>query len=113
MIPDDILKYCLETLEGTVLVNSWGERGIFYNPEHVLKRGVYVLTIKEKDGDNDKASVLDRPGVYRVNLGVRKATFAVVFGSVPKRPAKGRVVDMTYDFTATDADGSAGDNNKN
>lgn len=24
MTPDEILKYCLENLEGTVLVNSWG-----------------------------------------------------------------------------------------
>ena len=30
--PDDILKYCLDNLDGTVEINSWGERGIFYNP---------------------------------------------------------------------------------
>lgn len=64
MAPDEILKYCLENLEGTVLVNSWGERGIFYNPGNKLKRGVYVLTIKEKDGDNDKGSNLNRENVY-------------------------------------------------
>ena len=39
MKPDEILKYCLENLEGSVLVESWGENGIFYNPGHVLKRG--------------------------------------------------------------------------
>lgn len=32
MTPDEILKYCLDEFEGTVLVSSWGERGIFYNP---------------------------------------------------------------------------------
>lgn len=41
--PDNILKYCLDNLEGVVEVRSWGERGIFYNPSSVLKRGVYVL----------------------------------------------------------------------
>ena len=61
MKPDEILKYCLENLEGSVLVESWGEKGIFYNPGRVLKRGVYILTVKEKDGDNDKGSKLDRP----------------------------------------------------
>lgn len=60
MKPDEILKYCLENLEGSVLVESWGEKGIFYDPGHVLKRGVYILTVKEKDGDNDKGSKLDR-----------------------------------------------------
>lgn len=39
MKPDEILKYCLENLEGSALVESWGEKGIFYNPGHVLKRG--------------------------------------------------------------------------
>ena len=83
MTPDEVLKYCLENLEGAVLVNSWGERGIFYNPGNVLKRGVYVLTVKEKDGDNDKGSNLDRENVYRVNIGVRKTTFIERFGAVP------------------------------
>ena len=53
MNADEILEYCLKKLAGTVLVNSWGERGIFYNPEGKLKRGIYVLTVKGKDGEND------------------------------------------------------------
>ena len=63
MKPEDILQYCLANLEGTVRTESWGESGIFYNPGGVLKRGVYVLTVKEKDGANDAASRLDHPGV--------------------------------------------------
>ena len=102
MTPDEILKYCLDNLDGTVEVSSWGERGIFYNPENKLKRGIYVLTVKEKDGDNDKGSELNREGVFRVNLGVRKKTFSEMFGEAPKRPGKGCVVNMNYDFTAAD-----------
>ena len=37
-----------------------------------------------------------------MNLGVRKQTFLNMFTAVPKRPAKGCVVDMDYDFTQTD-----------
>lgn len=99
MAPDEILKYCLENLDGTVLVSSWGERGIFYNPDGKLKRGIYILTVKEKDGDHDKSSMLDRKDIYRVNLGVRKDTFSRIFGPTPKRPAKGGAVDMDYDFS--------------
>ncbi len=51
MNENEILNRCLETLEGAVLVNSWGEQGLFYNPERLLKRGVYILTVKNKDGD--------------------------------------------------------------
>ena len=83
MKPDEILDYCLKNLEGTVLVESWGEKGVFYNPNHILKRGVYVLTIKEKDGENDKSSNLNRQGVYRVNLGLK--TYSDISPHVPQR----------------------------
>ena len=102
MNPNDILNYCLDNLPDTVVVNSWGERGVFYNPNNALKRGIYVLTVKEKDGDNDKSSNLNREGVYRVSIGVRRNTFIYMFGSVPARPAKGGVVDMPFDFAQID-----------
>ncbi len=99
---NDILSYCLSNLKDTTLVESWGEKGIFYNPNGILKRGVYVLTIKEKDGDNDKASLLNRDNVYRVNVGLRKQTFIEHFGHIPKRPSAGNIVKMDYDFTILD-----------
>ena len=64
--------------------------------------GIYILTVKEKDGDNDKGSDLNRENIYRVNIGVRKNTFINMFGTVPARPSKGGIVDMPYDFTQTD-----------
>lgn len=99
---EDIITYCLDNLPDTILVSSWGESGIFYNPNNTLKRGIYVLTVKEKDGDNDKSSDLSRENIYRVNIGIRKNTFIDMFGSVPARPPKGRIVDMPFDFTQTD-----------
>ena len=68
----------------------------------MLKRGVYVLTVKEKDGDNDRASHLDREDAWRINIGVRKQTFRTLFGELPKRPCKGGIVDMPYEFTTKD-----------
>lgn len=102
MDPDEVLQYCLSYLEGTILVESWGEKGIFYNPGNTLRRGVYILTVKEKDGANDKASGLDRAGIYRVNIGLRKPTFTRLFGTPPKRPPAGGIVAMNFDFTAQD-----------
>ncbi len=60
------------------------------------------MTIKEKDGDNDKSSNLNRDNVFRVNLGIRKKTFKELFGEIPKRPSAGDIVDMNYDFTEVD-----------
>ena len=102
MKPDDILEFWLDRLPDTVSVNSWGESGIFYNPNNTLKRGIYVLTVKEKDGDNDNSSELNRENIYRVNIGIRKKTFLALFGAVPARPPKGGIVDMPFDFTKTD-----------
>ena len=94
-------KYSTELLE-TVLVKAWGEDSIFYNPDNSLKRGVYVMTVKQKDGENDKASNLDREGVYRINTCVAKSTFIELFGYIPKRPSKGKVIDMDIDFEELD-----------
>ena len=102
MTPNDIIKYCLEQLADVVEVISWGERSIFYNPGGVLKRGVYVMTIKEKDGPNDNSSKLNRDGIWRVNIGIRQTTFQQRFGDLPKRPGKGGIVNMPYDFTTLD-----------
>lgn len=97
----EIISDCLKNLRGTVFAESWGEKGVFYNPERKLKRGIYTLTVKEKNGDHDKASKLDRPGIYRINLGIRKKTFEELFSAVPKRPAAGETVAMPFDFSVT------------
>jgi len=98
MTLDEIVKYCFLKLDETSLVNSWGEKGILYNPDNKLKRGVYILTIKESDRDNDKGSNLNRENAYRVNLGVRKDTFRKMFVHILSWPSKGCVVNMDYDF---------------
>ena len=99
MKADEILKYCLDNLDGVNLVLSFGERNIFYNPENKLKRGVYVLTVKESDGKNDFSSNLNRENIYRVNIGIRKETFKGKFGFIPKRQKKGESTYMDYDFS--------------
>lgn len=99
---EDMFEYCLSNFEGLVEDRNWGERGIFYNPEGLLPKGVYVLTFKEKDGPNDNASKVDREGVFRLNLGISKHSFVELFGSIPKRPGAGEIVATGHDFTKLD-----------
>lgn len=80
-------------------VSSWGEVGYFFNPGRTLKRGVYICTVKNKDGANDKGSQLSRPGIYRVNIGLPPDAYGEKFGPRPQRPRKGGVVDVPYDFS--------------
>lgn len=100
--PDSIIDHLLDRFEGTRVVEAWGERSIFYNPGLMLPRGVYFATVKEKDGENDKASDLDRAGVFRFNVGTSKPLFLERFGPPPSRPGKGGVVDGPWNFTARD-----------
>ncbi len=88
--------------EGVVPVESWGETALFYNPARRLPRGVYFAMLKRKDGANDRASALRRPGVFRLSLGTSQALFEARFGPPPPRPAKGCAVRRPWDFTALD-----------
>ena len=83
-------------------VSAWGETSFFYNPGSKLPRGIYFATIKDKDGDNDRASNLQRPDVFRLNIGISKLTYRSLFGPQPARPAAGDVVDTGHDFTVLD-----------
>ena len=87
---------------GVVVKVAWGEKSYFYNPGQVLKRGTYFATIKEKDGENDRASNLVRPGIWRLNMGVSKETYRTLFGPPPARPAKGGVIEGPWDFAMRD-----------
>jgi len=95
---NDISDFVVANFPGLNVVNAWGEKSFFYNPDNLLKRGVYFLTLKEKDGDNDKASALDRENIFRINFGISKKTFSQHFSTLPKRPAKSHSIEGLYDF---------------
>ena len=99
---EEIFDYATSAYEGVVIAQNWGERGLFYNPEGKLPKGVYILTFKETDGPNDKASNVNRPNVYRLNMGISKGTFREMFGDIPKRPAAGQIIDTGHNFEGVD-----------
>jgi hypothetical protein len=94
-----IISKLLHKYKGLKVNMNWGEVGLFYNPEDKLKKGIYLLTFKENDGENDKSSNLNRKDTFRLNLGISKKTFIKLFGYIPKRPLAGEIIDMDYDFT--------------
>lgn len=97
-----IAGHLRDRFAGIVPVSAWGEIAFFYNPGRALPRGVYFATLKARDGDNDRASRLDRAGVFRLNIGVGPATYRSLFGPPPARPAAGGVVATGHDFAALD-----------
>lgn len=101
MTPQEIISHIENTFEGVKPKASWGETSLFYNPDNLLPNGVYFCTIKEKNGENDKASDLDREGIFRISIGIGKNRFEDTFGDRPKRPAKGCIIATDHDFTKT------------
>ena len=100
MQPEEIASHLTSHFDGLVEEASWGETSLFYNPEGELPRGVYFCTVKDHDGANDKASNLDREGVFRVSTGLPRELYEERFGLPPRRPGKGGVVETGDDFTA-------------
>jgi hypothetical protein len=101
MTPGSIIENITPRMDGVVPKRSWGETSLFYNPGLRLPNGVYFCTIKEKDGDNDKSSNLDREGIFRLSIGGPKILYEKEFGAKPPRPAKGCIVETGHDFTKT------------
>lgn len=93
--------WILDTCQGVIVADAYRERSFFYNPDGALPKGIYVATIKESDGPNDKASHLDRDGIYRLSLGVGKNQYQLLFGEIPKRPTKGDMIELDFDFSIT------------
>ena len=93
----------IRALPGVMPKDAWGETSYFYNPGGLFERGTYFATIKDRDGANDRASRLDRPGSWRLNMGVSKGRYLERFGPPPPRPGKGGVVEGPWDFEARDA----------
>ena len=102
MDKDKIERYILESFQDVHLVESWGEKSFFLNPGQRLKRGTYIATLKDKDGENDRASYLDRSGIFRLNIGVSKELYLSLFQNLPKRPAKGCCIAGDYNFQTID-----------
>ena len=73
---------------------AWGDSFFIYDPNRDLdesRRFPFATIVTQDYGDFDNASMLDRPGVFRLNIGVSKETFAKLFGT-----------ETDHDFTALD-----------
>ena len=73
---------------------AWGDTFFIYDPQRTLqgaKRFPFATIVTKDYGDFDNASNLNRPDVFRLNIGLGKATYDALF------PA-----GAEYDFSALD-----------
>jgi len=80
---------------------AWGDTFFFYDPDgEPSRRRMPFATIVTKDYDGfDTASDLNRPGVFRLNIGVGRAAFEELVGFSPRAYEEHRT---EFDPTAAD-----------
>lgn len=86
-----LTRYLLDTFAGVETDTAFGYTFFFYGADHKLP----FATLAVADSDYDRISHLDRPGVFRLNVGVSKPTFQALLGAGP-------VEVSGYDFTQLD-----------
>ena len=86
-----VVDYIMKTFSAVETTTAFGYTFFFYRSERKLP----FATLISSDQDYDRISNLDRPGVFRLNIGISKQTFQSLFGTA-------KVDVNSYDFTALD-----------
>jgi hypothetical protein len=104
----EMSRYIPETFEGVDVEVNAGNSFFFYNPDPTIPPDhMFPWATLMVNDVNDTFSNLDRPSVYRLNIGISKATFQGMFGmekrsASMKQTAQGEPVFSGYDYTALD-----------
>lgn len=81
---DAIIRYIVRTYPDTDVVSAMNATFFSCDAEKHWPNFATIVTTDEHDlaPDLDRPSKLDRPGVYRLNIGVSKATFDATVGAM-------------------------------
>ena len=91
MNESSVADYITKTFPGVETTTNFGYTFFFYKSDHMVP----FATIASSDNEYESISKLDRPGVFRLNIGVSRETFQSLFGTAK--------VDVgSYDFTTLD-----------
>ena len=91
MHESSITNYITQTFPDVETTTNLGYTFFFYREERIHA----FATIASTGNEYEQVSKLDRPGVYRLNIGVSRETFRSLFGTKKINPGD-------YDFTILD-----------
>ncbi len=97
MDEDAITHYIIDTFDGVHPVTADDNTFFFYDPE----RKFPFATLVTNDA-YDQASNLNRPSVFRLNIGISKQTYQSLFGAQTSLSGEGGGGESGYHFTALD-----------
>ena len=86
-----VTNYITSTFEQVETAVNLGYTFFFFSDDHMHA----FATIASNGNEYEQISKLDRPGVYRLNIGVSRETFRSLFGTKKINPGD-------YDFTTLD-----------
>jgi hypothetical protein len=87
----EVEAFIVETFSGVETAEAFGFTFFSYKTDNKMP----FATLASSDNEYDSVSDLDRPGVFRLNIGISKESFQSLFGYAE--------LDMdNYDFTALD-----------
>lgn len=93
-----VTAHIRESFPGVETSEAHGYTFFFYGSERQLP----FATLATDDNEFDRVSNLDRPGVYRLNIGVSRETYRSFFGDEKPRLGGDGVLDSGHDFTRLD-----------
>jgi Family of unknown function (DUF6194) len=103
MDASEMKRYIREGFEGVKAVDNSGDTFFMYDPDGDLPPERQFPFVTIVTGDRyDGVSKLDRPGAYRLNIGLTKATYAARFGAAPTQRDANGVLDTGFDYAAVD-----------
>lgn len=103
MNAEELTGLISSTFAGTRVMEAYGDTFFLYDPDGDLppERQLPFATIVSDD-NYEQVSDLSRPGVYRLNIGLTKATYTARFGAVPTRRDEHGVFDTGFDYAESD-----------
>lgn len=93
-----VAGYIREAFPGVETTTAYTYTFFFYGAERMLP----FATLATADNEHDRVSDLDRPGVYRLNIGVSRETYRSLLGEEKPRLGPAGIIDTGHDFTVRD-----------
>ena len=103
MDAETLIETIKNTFSGVDVLEANQNHFLYYHPDPLLPpdRRMPFATLMTND-DNDQVSELNRPGIYRLNIGIKPQTYKRMFGQQPAMPEGTETIQTGHDFTALD-----------
>lgn len=97
-----ITQYILDTFDDIQIAEADGNYFYYYCPDGKIPERTFPFATLVTNDLYDNVSNLNRPDVFRLNIGVSKETYQALLGALPKPPGSTGVVETGHDFTTLD-----------